>query len=140
MSSHSRHSRAPRWSGLWRHPDFLKLWAGQSVSAFGTLITGVALPIAAVLALRATPAQVALIYAAQIAPTLALALPAGALADRLRRRPLLIAAEVGRGLALASVPIAAALGALSLPLIYGVTLVVSALSVIFDTAWPAYLP
>ncbi|MDE3230338.1 MAG: MFS transporter, partial [Chloroflexota bacterium] len=134
------HSRTSHWSGLWRHPDFLKLWAGQSVSVFGTLITGVALPIAAVLALRATPAQVALIYAAQIAPRLALALPAGALADRLRRRPLLIAADVGRGLALASVPLAAALGALSLPLIYAVTLVVSALSAVFDTAWPAYLP
>lgn len=136
----SSSSRARRWPGLWRHPDFLKLWAGQSVSAFGTLITNVALPIAAVLALRATPAQVALIYAAEIAPTLALALPAGALADRLRRRPLLIAADVGRGLALAAIPIAAALGALSLPLIYCVALVVSALSVVFDTAWPAYLP
>lgn len=132
--------RSPRWSGLWRHPDFLKLWAGQSVSVFGTYITGVALPIAAVLTLHATPAQVALIYAAQVAPMLALALPAGALADGLRRRPLLIAADIGRALALACVPVAAALGLLSLPLIYGVTLVTSALSVVFDTAYPAYLP
>ena len=132
--------RAPRWSGLWRHPDFLKLWAGQSVTVFGTFITGVALPIAAVLTLRATPAQVALIYAAQVAPTLALALPAGALADRVRRRPLLIAADIGRALALACVPVAAALGYLNLPLIYAVTLVTSALSVVFDTAYPAYLP
>jgi len=132
--------RAPRFGGLWRHPDFLKLWAGQSISVFGTLITGVALPTAAVLTLRATPAQVALIYAAQVAPTLALALAAGALADRVRRRPLLIAADVGRALALACVPLAALMGALSLELIYAVTLVTSALSAIFDIAYPAYLP
>lgn len=133
-------SRAPRFQGLWRHPDFLKLWAGQSVSVFGTLITGVALPIVAVLTLHATPAQVALIYAAQVAPTLALALAAGALADRVRRRPLLIAADVGRALALTCVPVAAVLGALSLELIYAVTLVTSALSALFDIAYPAYLP
>lgn len=129
-----------RFQGLWRHPDFLKLWAGQSVSVFGTLITKVALPILAVLTLHASPAQVALIYAAQVAPTLAFGLAAGALADRVRRRPLLIAADVGRALTLASVPLAALSGALSLNLIYVVTLVTSALSALFDIAYPAYLP
>lgn len=133
------HSPA-RFQGLWRHPDFLKLWAGQSVSVFGTLITKVALPIVAVLALHATPAQVALIYAAQVAPTLIFALAAGALADRVRRRPLLIAADIGRTLTLASVPIAALAGALNLELLYVVTLVTSALSALFDVAYPAYLP
>lgn len=128
------------FQGLWRHPDFLKLWAGQSVSVFGTLITKVALPIVAVLSLHASAAQVALIYAAQVAPTLAFGLLAGALADRVRRRPLLIAADVGRALTLASVPLAALSGALSLNLIYVVTLLTSALSALFDIAYPAYLP
>ena len=137
----SRLSRSrPRFQGLWRHPDFLKLWAGQSVSVFGTLITKVALPIVAVLTLHANAAQVALIYAAQVAPTLVFGLAAGALADRVRRRPLLIAADAGRALTLATVPLAAILGALNLNLIYAVTLVTSALSALFDIAYPAYLP
>lgn len=128
------------FSGLWRHPYFLKLWAGQSVSVFGTLTTRVVLPILAVLTLHATTTQVALLYAAQVAPTLAFGLAAGALADRVRRRPLLIAADVGRALALASIPLAAVAGALSLNLLYAVSLVTSALSVVFDSAYPAYLP
>lgn len=136
MSSRTR----PRFQGLWRHPDFLKLWTGQSVSVFGSLITKAALPIVAVLTLHANAAQVALIYAAQVAPTLAFGLFAGALADRVRRRPLLIVADVGRALTLASVPLAAVTGALSLNLIYAVTLLTSALSALFDIAYPAYLP
>ena len=134
------HLHRPRLQGLWRHPDFLKLWAGQSVSVFGMLITKVALPIVAVLSLHASAGQVALIYAAQVAPTLAFGLLAGALADRVRRRPLLIAADVGRALTLASIPLAAVTGALTLNLIYAVTLVTSALSALFDIAYPAYLP
>ena len=130
----------PHLQGLWRHPDFLKLWAGQSVSIFGTLITKVALPIVAVLTLHANAAQVALIYAAQVAPTLVFGLAAGALADRMRRRPLLIAGDVCRALALASVPLAAVVGALNLNLIYIVTLLTSALSALFNVAYPAYLP
>lgn len=136
MASHL----SSRFRGLWRHPDFLKLWAGQSVSVFGTLITRVALPVVAVLTLHASAPQVALIYAAQAVPALALGLLAGALADRMRRRPLLIAADVGRALALATIPLAALTGSLSLNLIYAVTLVTSALSALFDIAYPAYLP
>lgn len=140
LSSAAARRVADRFAGLWRDPDFLKLWVGQSVSIFGTLITKVALPIAAVTQLRATPAQVALIYAAQVAPTLALGLFAGVLVDRVRRRPLLIAADVGRALTLLVVPLAAMGGALTLPLIYVVTLLTSALSTLFDVAYPAYVP
>ncbi len=140
VASEPRRRLRPRFEGLWRHPDFLKLWAGQSVSVFGTLITRVALPIPAVLTLHASAAQVALIYAAQVAPTLVFGLAAGALVDRLPRRPLLIVADAGRALALASVPLAAIFGVLSLELVYAVTLVASALSALFDIAYPAYLP
>lgn len=140
VSPRRRLARFARFDGLWHHPDFLKLWTGQTVSVFGTLITKVALPIAAVVQLHATPAQVALIYAAQVAPTLALGLLAGVLVDRVRRRPLLIAADVGRALALLAVPVAAGMGQLGLPLIYAVTLLTSALSGVFDIAYPAYLP
>jgi MFS family permease len=128
-----------RFQGLWRHPDFLKLWGGQTISVFGSLITGVALPLVALLALHATQMQVAFLYIANALPTLTLGLLAGALADRLRRRPLLIAADAGRMIALLSVPLAASLGALSLPLLYAVTLITSALSTLFNAAYPAYL-
>ncbi len=125
--------------GLWRDSDFLKLWGGQTVSVVGSLVTKFVLPLVAVLTLRATQPQVALLYIADVAPALALGLAAGALADRVRRRPLLISADIGRALALLTVPLAAALGELSLELLYGVTVVTSALTVLFDTAYPAYL-
>ena len=128
-----------RLRGLWRNPDFLKLWGGQTVSVFGSLVTKVVLPLVAVLTLHATQSQVALLYIADAAPALALGLAAGALADRARRRPLLIAADVGRALALLAVPLAAALGSLNLGLLYGVAVVTSALTTLFDTAYPAYL-
>ncbi len=132
--------RTKRLKGLWRRPDFLKLWAGQTVSIFGTLITGVALPLTAIYALRATPAEVALLSAANVAPGLALGLFAGVWVDRLRRRPILIAADVGRALALGSVPVAALLGALTIQQLYVVALLTSALTVCFESAYPAYLP
>lgn len=128
-----------RFGGLWRHSDFLKLWGGQTVSVFGSLVTKVVLPLVAVLTLRATQSQVALLYIADAAPALALGLAAGALADRVRRRPLLIATDVGRTLALLVVPLAAALGGLSLGLLYAVTVATSALTTVFDSAYPAYL-
>lgn len=128
-----------RFGALWRNRDFLKLWGGQTVSVFGSFVTGVVLPIVAVVTLGATQQQVAMLLIAQAVPTLALGLAAGALADRLRRRPLLIAADVGRALALLAVPVAAALGGLSLGLLYVVAVVTSALTTIFETAYPAYL-
>ena len=128
-----------RFGGLWRHPDFLKLWGGQTVSVFGSLVTGVILPIVAVLTLGATQREVAFLYIANAVPALLLGLAAGALADRMRRRPLLIAADAGRALALLAIPLAALTGGLSLVLLYVVTVVTSALTTIFDNAYPAYL-
>ena len=118
----------------------MKLWAGQTISIFGTLITGVALPLTAIYALHATPAEVALLSAANVAPGLALGLFAGVWVDRLRRRPILIAADVGRALALGSVPVAALLGALHIEQLYAVALLTSALTICFESAYPAYLP
>lgn len=135
----SAHIKRGRFQGLWRHRDFLKLWGGQTISVFGSLITKVALPLVAVLSLHATQVQVAFLYIADALPTLTLGLLVGALADRLRRRPLLIAADAGRTLALLSVPLAGRFGALSLGLLYAITVATSALSVLFNAAYPAYL-
>src|SRR5260370_35579229 len=128
-----------RGRGLRQKPDCLKLWGGQTVSKAGSLVTGFALPLAAIVLLHASAAQVALLSAAGIAPGLMLGLVAGVWVDRVRRRPLLLAADVGRAVVDGSVPVAALLGRLHVEQLYAVALASSALSVVFEVAYPAYL-
>jgi MFS family permease len=132
--------RRARFGGLWRHPDFLKLWAGQTVSLFGTLMGRLAMSFTAIIVLGATPLQVALLNAAGLAPGLAIGLFAGVWVDRLRRRPLLVAADFGRALLLASIPAAWVLGRLRIEQLYVVALLVSVLTILFDVAYRSYLP
>ena len=127
-------------STLWRQPAFVTLWAGQSVSALGSMMTMVAFPLTAVLVLDASPEQMGVLAACRTAPVLVLGLLAGAWVDRLRRRPLMLASDLGRAVALASVPVAGALGWLRLEQLYVVAAAVGALTVIFDVAYQAYLP
>jgi MFS family permease len=132
--------KRPPFEGLWRNPEFLKLWAGQSVSVFGSLVTGFALPLVAILTLRASPFQVGLLAVAELAPGMLLGLFAGAWVDRLRRKPLMILADLGRAAVLGSVPAAYAFGALEMAQLYGVALCVSVLNVLFDVSYVSYLP
>lgn len=125
---------------LWGHGDFLKLWAAQSVSDFGARITREGLPLAAVLTIRATPAQLGLLAALTLGPSLVVGLTAGGLVDRSRRRIILIATDLVRALVLASVPLAAFLHWLSMGQLYVAAFVVGAASVLFDIADHAYLP
>ena len=125
---------------LWRHPDFLKLWAGQTISVVGSEVTVLALPTIAILLLHASAAEVGLLAAAQQVAFPVLALFAGVLADRIRRRPMMIAADAMRALAILSVPIAAAIGALTLVQLYIVALVLGVGTVLFDIAYLAYVP
>src|SRR6059036_1427412 len=81
--------------GLWSNSDFVKLWLGQTVSHFGSGITGIALPLTAVLVLAATPAQMGILGALDGVAVLVIGLLAGVWVDRVRRRPLLIAADLG---------------------------------------------
>lgn len=124
---------------VWRHPDFIKLWAGQAVSLLGSQVTLLALPLTAVLALHASPAQMGLLLAVGSAPAL-LGLFAGVLVDRTRRRPLLIGANIGRAALLALIPLAALLHALRLEYLYLVAFLVGGLTVVFDLAYTSYLP
>jgi MFS family permease len=126
--------------GLWSHGDFLRLWTGQTISVFGSMIGGTAMSFTAILFLDATPMQMSLLNAMQMIPAFLIGLFAGAWVDRLRRRPLLIGADIGRALALVSIPLAAALGALHLVQLYAVALVVSVLTILFDLSYQAYLP
>lgn len=129
-----------RLTGLWRHPDFLRLWIGQTISQFGSQVTGLALPIIAALALEATPAQMGLLGAVEMSPFLLFGLPAGAWVDRLPRRAVLIVTDVGRALLMLAIPVAAWLGHLRMELLYVVGFLAGTLTVFFDVAYQAYLP
>lgn len=118
----------------------MKLWAGQTVSQFGSMVTRDALPLIGVLVLRASPWQMGLLSAAGLAPVLLFGLLAGAWVDRLRRRPILIAADLGRAVLIGSVPVAALFGRLTLSHVYAVAALVGVLTVFFDVAYQAYLP
>lgn len=129
-----------RLEGLWKHPDFVKLWTAQTISVFGSLITGTALPFTAILVLDASPIEVAVLAAANHVPGLVFALVAGVWVDRLPRRPLMIVADLGRALLLASVPLAYAFDALTIGQLYVVALGAGILTIFFDVAYQSYLP
>jgi MFS family permease len=129
-----------RRSGLWQHRDFMKLWLGQTVSQFGSHITGAALPFVAFLTLGATPLQLGILGALGSLPILLFGLFAGVWVDRLRRRPILILADLGRALILGTIPLAALLGVLQIELLYLVAGLVGILTVFFDVAYASILP
>jgi MFS family permease len=126
--------------GLRRQPEFLKLWAGQTVSQFGSGITGSALPLTAVLVLGASATQMGLLVAAEAAPFALFGLFAGVWVDRLRRRPLMIWADLGRVLLLLSIPLAFLLGRLQIAQLFLVAALMGVLTVLFDVAYQSFLP
>ena len=119
---------------------FRRLWAGQSVSVFGSQVSVLALPLTAVLVLHASTFEVGVLSAVETLAFLVIALPAGAWVDRRRRRPVMVAADVLRALTLASVPVAYAFAALTLAQLYAVALVQGVCTVFFDVAYMSYLP
>jgi hypothetical protein len=126
--------------GLWKHGDFLRLWAAHSVSQLGTQVSFVVIPLVAVVTLDASPAQVGILTAIGSVPALALGLFAGVWVDRLRRRPILVLADVGRAAVLATIPLAAFLGVLDMWHLYVVLLLVGSMTLFFDVAHRSYLP
>jgi MFS family permease len=126
---------------LWRSPDFLKLWGGQTVSELGTAVTRLALPLVAIQMLHATPFEVGLLAALQSVPYPVLGLVAGVWADRLPRRPMLIVCDVARMAVLAAIPVSYfLLHYLSMIELYVVGLLLGVFSVFFIVAYVAYLP
>jgi hypothetical protein len=121
-------------------PDFRKLWIGQAISQIGSNITGVALPLTAVLVLKASPLQMGFLSGAGAAAVLIFGLFAGAWVDRLRRRPILIGADLGRAVVLGIIPLAAMLHRLTIGDLYLVAVASSTLTVLFDVSYQAYLP
>ena len=125
---------------LWKHPDFLKLWTGQTVSRLGSVVTRTALPLVALLALGAGPRELAYLVISASAAVLLVGLVAGAWVDRLRRRPILIWTDVVRAALLFWVPIAYAIGALRIEQLYAVAFIEACLASLFNAAYPAYVP
>lgn len=130
----------PFSSPLWRNGAFVRVWSAATISIFGSLITRMALPFVAILALGAGPFEIAVLRSLDVLAALVFGLAAGAWVDRLRRRPVLVWADVGRALLLGSVPAAFALGVLTLAQLFAVTLLTAVLTTFFDAADNAYLP
>jgi MFS family permease len=124
---------------LWRNRDFLLLWNGQTISTLGTNISTLALPLL-VLALTHSPAQAGLLTATRLLPYLLFSLPAGALLDRWNRKSVMIGCDLVRWLALGSVPLAFALGHLTLIQLYLVAFVEGTAYVFFSLAQITALP
>ena len=121
---------------LLRQPEFLKLWAAQSISMLGDQVTLLALPLTAVLTLDASAAQMGFLVAAELMPHLLFSLFAGVFIERAqRRRRLMIAADIARFALLVSVPIAAAFDVLGFGQLYGVAFLMGTFAVLFDISW-----
>ena len=140
MSRVATSSAIERRPALWRHRDFLLLWGGQTVSEIGSQITVLAMPLVAVVALRASALQVGLLSAAQTVAYLIVSLPAGAVVERLGKRRVMVWCDLARLVVIGSVPLTAATGALTMAQLYAVASASSVLGVFFSVAYPAYLP
>ena len=125
---------------MWRSGAFVRLWAASTISYFGSFITRTALPFAAILVLGAGPLEISALRSVEMVGWLVFGLFAGAWVDRLRRRPIMIVADLGRALLLGSIPVAALAGVLGLPQLLIVAFLAAILSTFFDTASVAYLP
>lgn len=127
-------------AGLWRHPDFRKLWIGQTISEIGSRISREGVPLTAVLVLQAKPAQMGLLTAAGAVSVLMFSLVAGVWVDRLRRRPIMITADIGRAALLASIPLASVWNLLGMTQLYTVIALTGVLTVFFDVSYQSFLP
>jgi MFS family permease len=133
-----RLTRSP--DSVMRDADFMKIWAGESVSLVGTQITVFALPLVAILTLHASVFQVGLLNMSRNLPLVVFSLLAGVWLDRMKRRPILIACSLGNAVLIGLVPLSSAMGWLSMGLLYAVTILVGILSVFFDVGVLTYMP
>lgn len=125
---------------LLRHADFLNVWTAETISHFGAQISLFAVPLIAAVSLGASPLQMGVLAAAGRVPQLLLGFIAGAWVDRLPRRPIMIAANVGRMIVTAMIPVAALTGNLTFAVLLTVAILTGAQSVFFNAAWGALLP
>jgi MFS family permease len=125
---------------LWRNSTFVSLWSAATVSQLGSQVSLLALPFVAIATLKATTFEVAALGMVNFVPLLLFSLPAGVWIDRMQRRPVMVAADLGRAIALASIPVAYAAGVLTIGQLFAVGFVTGTLTVFFDVASTAILP
>ncbi len=125
---------------LWANHDFMHLWGAESVSQLGSQGTPVVLPLIAALSLDATAFQMGLLATFAGLPTLLFGFIAGAWVDRLSRRSVMLAADIGRAAILLAVPAAAMLDVLSISLLITVSFVAGIQTVFFNAAYVSLLP
>ena len=133
------HDAAPS-AALRRNAAFVRLWSATTVSVFGSYVTRIALPFVAILVLRAGPFDVAILRSLELVAALVVGFAAGAWVDRLRRRPVMIWADLGRAVLLATIPIGYIGGWLTLGQVFAVAAAAAVLTTFFDVADRAYLP
>src|SRR6266550_3523302 len=127
------------FQGLWRSPDFRRLWTSLTITAFGAQITNLALPLTAALLLQATPFQMGVLVALETLPFALVSLHAGVLLDRVRKLPIVIAADLGRGIALLAIPAAAFTHVLSIEILYVVGFLCGVQNVVGGAAYQVLL-
>jgi len=125
---------------LWSHPDFMKMWTGQSISEFGSQISQLAIPLLAAVSLHASPFEFSLLGVLGFLPFILFALPAGVWVDRLRRRQILIVGDAARAVLLALIPILWLVHELRMWQLLVLQFVIGVFTVFFDVAYQSYLP
>ncbi|MEV6931339.1 MFS transporter [Dactylosporangium sp. NPDC051485] len=125
---------------LWRDRDFVKFWSAESLSLLGAQVSLVAIPLLAVTTLSATPLQMGAVNAAQTAPFLLFTLLAGVWVDRVRRLPLLRAANLGRAVVYGIIPLTIMFDLMNIGLLGVLVFLGATLTVVFDLAYQSYLP
>lgn len=130
----------PSRLGLLRDPDFGRLFAATALGQLGDRIIFLAFPLVAIVALNATEFQVGLLTATTTAGSLLVGLPAGAWADRMRKRSVMISTDLARAVALLTIPVASRSDLLTIWWLYAVALLHGTLTVFFDVAYVSYLP
>ncbi len=120
--------------------DFAKLWAGQTISEVGSRITREGLPLTALLILQANAAQMGILLSISSASVLVFSLFAGVVVDRFRKRPIMMATDLGRAGLLGLVPLSALTHTLSFSFLLAIAAAAGILTVLFDVAYQSYLP
>jgi MFS family permease len=123
-----------------RNRSFLMLWFGQAVSEMGSAVTGLVIPLLAVTALNASTLQVGILKSCATVALVFISMPVGVFVDRHTKRPIMIFCDLGRALALASVPFVALVGTLHMAQLYVVSVITGMLRFVFGIAYHAYYP
>ncbi|WP_406724717.1 MFS transporter [Streptomyces sp. GD-15H] len=125
---------------LWRDRNFMVFWAGEALSLYGSQITQLALPLTAVLVFGVGAGELGMLRFAQLVPFLGLALLFGVWVDRVRKRPVMLGANLVRMVLISLVPLLYQFDLLTLPTLYALALGIGVATVLFDVSWMSYVP